>query len=114
MGYVQLDGDRDTDVDELVSRIESFGGTVVDTVSASTDLIVDGGLPRSVTGESKTLPGWRPVDASRRSKQLDLAKNLGIRTVTVDGMLEMLGETRQEVETGSLPRRSLDRAASPR
>lgn len=114
VGYVQLDGDRDTDVDELVSRIESFGGTVVDSVSASTDLIVDGGLPRSVTGESKTLPGWRPVDASRRSKQLDFARNLGIRTVTVDGMLEMLGETRQEVETGSLPRRSLDRAASPR
>jgi hypothetical protein len=114
VGYVQLDGDRDTDVDELVSRIESFGGRVVDDVSASTDLVVDGGLPRSITGEAKSLPGWRPADASRRNKRLDAAKSLGIKTVTVEGLLGMLGATRQELETGSLPRRGLDRPASPR
>lgn len=111
VGYVQFDRDRDPDIDELVARIEKFGGRVVDAVTPATDLVVDAGLPRTIAGENKTPPGWRPADVSRRTRQLDLAKNLGIKTVTVDALLGMLGSDREEVETGRLPRRGLERSA---
>lgn len=111
VGYVQFDQDRDQDVDELVSRVENFGGHVVDAVSAATDLIVDAGLPKTIPGDPKMPSGWRPADVSRRTRQLELAKNLGIRTVTVDGLLTMLGANREDIETGRLPRRGLERTA---
>jgi hypothetical protein len=110
VGYVQFDRDRESDVDELVSRIEKFGGRVVDTVTPATGLVVDAGLPRTTPGDTKMPTGWRPVDVARRTRQLELAKNLGIRTVTVDAMLEMLGTDREDIETGRLPRRGLERS----
>jgi hypothetical protein len=111
VGYVQFDRDRESDVDELVSRIEKFGGRVVDTVTPATGLVVDAGLPRTTPGDTKMPTGWRPVDVARRTRQLELAKNLGIRTVTVDAVLEMLGTDREDIETGRLPRRGLERSA---
>ncbi|MFN9370042.1 MAG: hypothetical protein ACK6CT_14965 [Planctomycetia bacterium] len=111
VGYVQFDRDRDPDIDELVSRIEAVGGRVVDSVSASTDFLVDAGLPKSIAGEGKKPPGWRDADESRWRSQTASAKNLGIKTVTVDGLLQMLGSNRDEVESGRLPRRGLERTA---
>lgn len=110
VGYAQLDRDRDPDVEELVSRIEKFGGRVVDAVSPSTNLLVDAGLPKTVAGDPKAPSGWQPKDVARRSRQLELARNLGIKTVTVDALLDMLGSDREEIETGRLPRRGLERS----
>jgi hypothetical protein len=118
VGYVQIDGDRDPDLGELVSRIENFGGRVVDAVSPATSLVVDAGLPKTIAGDTKPPPGWsvdqEKTEKIRRKNQLEAAKGLGIKTVTVGGLLDMLGVNRGEIETGSLPRRGLQQTASPR
>ncbi len=109
VGFVQLDGDTAADVDSLTSLIERVGGRVADSVSPSTSMVIDAGNPKSIGGSGAAAPGWRPVDEKRRDTQIKSARQLGVRVVGVNGALEMLGVTRQQMETGSLPRRDESR-----
>ena len=82
---------------------------MADSVSPSTSMVIDAGNPKSIGGSGAAAPGWRPVDEKRRDTQIKSARQLGVRVVGVNGALEMLGVTRQQMETGSLPRRDESR-----
>ena len=114
VGFVQLDGDPTPDVDTLTAAIERTGGRVVEAVTPTTTMVVDGGLPKSVAGEGK-IPGWRPnVDDKRREREIRSARQLGVRIVGLDETLDLLGLQRADLETGRLPTRGDDGRSLPR
>ena len=103
VGYVQLDYDLKPDPERLQNFVERIGGRVDQNVNPSTTMLIDAGLPKIVPGVEK-VAGWRPADETRRKKQLDEAKRLGIRVVGIDGFLDMLGIDRSAIEASRLVR----------
>jgi hypothetical protein len=114
VGFVQLDGDPTPDADTLQAAIERTGGRVVEAVTPTTTMVVDGGLPKAVAGEGK-IPGWRTnVDDKRREREIRSARQLGVRIVGLDQTLDLLGLQRADLETGRLPARGDDGRSLPR
>jgi hypothetical protein len=105
VGYVQLDRDGQPDLDTVRSLVEKAGGRVVDAVTPTTAMVVDAGKPRPIAGNDAKVPGWSPKDESLRDREIKTARQLGIRVVALDSLLDMLGVDRQDIETGSLPAR---------
>lgn len=89
VGHVQIDPDSATDEDSLEELITSVGGTVTDTVTHSSSILVDAGEPRQ-TGED-TIAGWSEADKQRRVRNISLANRLGVKVVRIDGFLELFG-----------------------
>lgn len=115
VGFVQLDADTPPDADALQAAIERAGGRVVDTVTPATALVVDGGVPKPVAGGDGKIPGWRAnVDEKRREREIKSARQLGVRVVGLDEMLDLLGLERADLETGRLPTRGDDGRSLPR
>jgi hypothetical protein len=115
VGFVQFDADAAPDADALQAAIERAGGRVVDTITPGTNLVVDAGVPKPVAGGDGKIPGWRPnVDDKRREREIKSARQLGIRVVGLDAMLDLLGLERAELETGRLPSRGDDGRSLPR
>jgi len=103
VGFPQLDSDLKPDPERLQAFVERIGGRVEQNVTTSTTMLIDAGLPKIVPGAEK-VAGWRPADETRRKKQLDEAKRLGIRVVGIDGFLDMLGVDRSAIEASRLVR----------
>jgi hypothetical protein len=116
VGFVQLDGDPTPDADALQAAIARAGGRVVDAVTPGTALVVDAGVPKPVAGGGDgKIPGWRAnVDEKRRDREIKSARQLGIRVVGLDEMLDLLGLERADLETGRLPTRGDDGRSLPR
>ncbi len=100
VGYVQVDRDGGQDVDDLARLVERGGGRVEPSVTPSTTLLVDAGIPRFVAGEKPA--GWRQADETRRRRMLDEARRLGVRVVGVDTFLDMMGLDRSSFDTSRL------------
>ena len=64
--HVQIDPDSATDEDSLEELIASVGGTVAETVTHSSSILVDAGEPRQ-SGED-TVAGWSDADKQRRER----------------------------------------------
>ena len=90
VGHIQIDRDSETDDQELEDLIQKVGGDVAQTVSHTTSLLVDGGVPNQsgVLGEN---PGWDEAAKRRRILNLQQANKLGIKVVRIDGFLELFG-----------------------
>lgn len=101
LGYVQIDRDERPDADRLQELVEGVGGTVATAVSPLTTLVVDAGVPRMMGGERAL--GWRPADDQRREKQLKEARRLGLKIVSLDRFLRMLGLERDSLDANRLP-----------
>ena len=115
VGFVQLDGDPSPDADALQAAIERAGGRVVESAAPSTALVVDAGVPKPVAGGDGKIPGWRAnVDEKRREREIKAARQLGVRVVGLDEMLDLLGLERADLETGRLPTRGDDGQSLPR
>ncbi|NCA11212.1 BRCT domain-containing protein [bacterium] len=104
VGFVQLDADQKQDQDRLQQLIEGIGGRVEPSVSSATTMLIDAGPPRSPGGVLERTAGWRAADDARREKQLKEARRLGIRTVSVDAFLDMMGLDRSALDSNRLPR----------
>ncbi|NDC52959.1 MAG: hypothetical protein EBZ74_01395 [Planctomycetia bacterium] len=104
VGYVQLDVDAKPDMDRLQELVERIGGRIEPAVSSTTTMVIDAGLPRSPGGVLERAAGWRAADESRREKSIKEARRQGIRIVSVDAFLDMLGLDRGDLDTNRLPR----------
>lgn len=113
VGYIQLDGDLKQDTDALASFVGRAGGSIVDAVTPQTTIVVDGGTPAGIDVTTGRIQDWKPVDATRRQKALDRAKELGIRVVALDPFLTMLGLDRDTLVDNALPG-AVGRTAPPR
>jgi hypothetical protein len=89
VGHIQIDRDSETDNDDVEELIRSVGGTVTDTVTHSSSILVDAGEPRQTGGDE--VAGWTDADKQRRIRNLSLANRLGVKVVRIDGFLELFG-----------------------
>ena len=90
VGHIQIDRDAATDDQELEDLIQKVGGDVARTVSHSTSLLVDAGVPNQ-SGVSGENLGWDEAAKKRRTINLQQANELGIKVVRIDGFLELFG-----------------------
>lgn len=96
VGFVQLDNDPASDLDQLKGVIAGIGGVLVEEqigVTLSTSLVVDAGKPDSKNNK----------EASRRDRAIKEAQRVGVRVVDVDRFLDMAGRDRESLEGRSLP-----------
>lgn len=100
VGYLQVDRDGGQDADDMARLVERSGGRVEPSVTPTTTLLVDAGLPRVLGGQKPA--GWRPADETRRERMLKEARRLGIRVVGVDTFLDMMGLDRSSFDTNRL------------
>jgi len=89
VGHIQIDRDSETDNDDVEELIRSVGGTVTDTVTHSSSILVDAGEPRQTGGDE--VAGWNEGDKQRPIRNLSLANKLGVKVVRIDGFLELFG-----------------------
>ena len=96
VGFVQLDNDPASDLDQLKGVIAGIGGVLVEEqigVTLSTSLVVDAGKPDAKNNK----------EASRRDRAIKEAQRVGVRVVDVDRFLDMAGRDRESLEGRSLP-----------
>ena len=99
VGWVNIDDVGDADNARLIELVTRAGGRVVDAVTPTTAMVVDGGKPPSERGEE----GFAE-EARRQSRNLKTAAQYGVRVVGVDALLDMLGLSRSALTSNSLPR----------
>jgi cytoskeletal protein RodZ len=107
VGLVQLGGEPDADLGRLRQLIERIGGTVSDTVSPSTTMVVDAGVPQvkgiDAEGQVASRKQWTAKQKQRRAEQMDLAKQQGIKVIAIEPFLDMLGLQMDSVRANRLP-----------
>ena len=96
VGFVQLDNDPASDLDQLKGVIAGIGGVLVEEqigVTLSTSLVVDAGKPDAKNNK----------EISRRDRAIKEAQRVGVRVVDVDRFLDMAGRDREALEARSRP-----------
>lgn len=106
VGYVTLDDDAQQDTERLKALLQSVGATITETVTPLTTMVVDAGKPKPIAGVDAPPKGWRDADNKRYDSQLKQARDLGVRIVGIDAVLDMLGLQREALAAGRLPPRS--------
>jgi hypothetical protein len=102
VGYVSFAGDGDAGPALLRSLIERAGGTVVDTVTAQTSLVVDGGPPSASMLDRGPPGAWKPTDDARRKRVLEQTREFNVRVVGIDALLEVLGLDRSALASATV------------
>jgi hypothetical protein len=109
VGSPSLGGTPQADLERLRRLVERVGGTVAESVSPSTTIVVDGGFPKSRGASDGSRKPMTEKDKENRTKQLELAKQMGIKVQAVEPFLGMLGlqldalgENRMQVPDGRL------------
>jgi len=103
VGFVRFGAGRRQDADALKAVVIRNGGRVVDSVSPTTSLVVDGGTPESADGQVGAAADWKPADDAIRRKALTAARESGIRIVSLDALLDMLGVDVESLDGRRLP-----------
>lgn len=103
VGFVRFGAGRRQDADALKAVVARNGGRVVDSVSPTTSLVVDGGTPQSADGQVGAAAEWKPADDAIRRRALTAAKESGIRVVSLDALLDMLGVDVESLDGRRLP-----------
>jgi len=102
VGYMTFSGAGDAGPALIRSLIERAGGSVVDTVTAQTSLVVDGGPPSAAVLERGPPGSWRPTDDARRKRVLEQARDFNVRVVGIDALLEILGLDRSALASATV------------
>ena len=103
VGFVRMEGNTKQDTAALRSLVARAGASVADTVSPATAFVVDAGQPKAADLVGDRARDWRPPDEARRKKETDRARELGIRVLGLDALLDMLGLDREALESQRLP-----------
>ena len=87
---------------DLKDRVERTGARLADQVTPQTSIVVDAGLPSANDIASGIASEWtkKPVNETLRRRALERAKEVGVRVVGIDGLLDMLGLDRAAVAGG--------------
>ena len=116
VGITQFGGEPEADRKRLEQLVERVGGTVADTVSPSTTMVVDAGVPQSkgidAEGQVASRKFWSAKQKERRISQMKAAEQMGIKVTAIEPFLDMLGLQVESVRTNRLPV-PLDRNAAP-
>ena len=116
VGIAQFGGDPEGDRQRLEQLVERVGGTVADTVSPSTTMVVDAGVPQSkgidAEGQVASRKFWTAKQKERRVSQMKAAEQMGIKVTAIEPFLDMLGLQVESVRSNRLPV-PLDRNAAP-
>lgn len=103
VGFVRMEGSAKQDSAALRGLVERAGASVADTVSPATAFVIDAGPPKATDLIGDRAREWRPPDEARRKKETDRARELGIRVLGLDALLDMLGLDREALENQRLP-----------
>ena len=107
VGLVQFGGDPEGDRKRLELLVERIGGTVVESVSPSTTMVVDAGVPQvkgvDPEGQGASRKFWTAKQKENRTRQMEAAKQLGIKTVAIEPFLGMMGLQVESVRANRLP-----------
>ncbi len=103
VGAVRFGSGRAQDAAALTAILERSGARVVDVVSPTTALVVDAGIPTTADVQSGLGKDWKPADEAVRRKALERARETGVRVVSLDGLLDMLGLDREVLDGRRLP-----------
>ncbi|MFM8734802.1 MAG: hypothetical protein ACKOC8_06375 [Pirellulales bacterium] len=101
VGYVNLDDAGGSDAARLAAFVARAGARVVDAVTPSTAMVVDGGKPPAQASD-ETKEAFES-EARRQKRAIDSARQWGVRVVGVDAVLDMLGTSRQALAADRLP-----------
>ena len=116
VGITQFGGEPEADRTRLEQLVERVGGTVADTVSPSTTMVVDAGVPQSkgidAEGQVASRKFWSAKQKERRVSQMKAAEQMGIKVTAIEPFLDMLGLQVESVRANRLPV-PLDRNAAP-
>jgi hypothetical protein len=116
VGVTQFGGEPEGDRKRLEQLVERVGGTVADTVSPSTTMVVDAGVPQSkgfdAEGQVASRKFWSDTEKKRRGSQMKAAEQMGIKVIAIEPFLDMLGLQVESVRANRLPV-PLDRNAAP-
>jgi hypothetical protein len=116
VGITQFGGEPEADRKRLEQLVERVGGTVADTVSPSTTMVVDAGVPQSkgidAEGQVASRKFWSAKQKERRVSQMKAAEQMGIKVTAIEPFLDMLGLQVESVRANRLPV-PLDRNAAP-
>ena len=106
VGLVQFGGDAEGDRRRLEQLVERIGGTVEESVTPSTTIVVDAGVPQSkgvdAEGQSSRKQ-WTAKQKENRSRQLEFAKQLGIKVMAIEPFLSLMGLQVESVRDTRLP-----------
>jgi hypothetical protein len=103
VGYVRFGAGRSGDAAALKTLVGRTGARVVDTVTPTTALVVDAGVPSSDDLAIGLGKDWKNSDDTIRKNALARAKEVGVRVVSLDGLLDMLGLDRESLDGRRLP-----------
>lgn len=103
VGYVRYGAGRKEDATSLKALVERNGARVVDAVSPTTGLVVDAGVPSTEDLQMGIGRDWKPADEAVRKRATDRAKEYGVRVVSLDGLLDLLGLDREALDGRRLP-----------
>jgi len=115
VGGVQFGSDATGDAERLKQLVERVGGQVGAGVTPFTSLVVDAGIPKAKGLEAAALGLRKPLsdkEKEYRTKQIKEARQNGIKVVTLDAFLEMMGLQMDGVGSTRLPV-PIDRRAAP-
>jgi len=106
VGLVPLGGDPDADRTRLEQLVQRIGGTVGDMVTPTTTMVVDAGVPQirgaDAEGQSSRKQ-WTAKQKEDRIRQLEAAKQMGIKVMAIDPFMELLGLQMDSVRSNRLP-----------
>ena len=115
VGGVQFGTDATGDAERLKRLVERIGGEVSSAVSPTTTMVVDAGIPKAKGLENIAAGLRKPLtdkEKDFRLKQIAEARQNGIKVVTLDAFLEMMGLQMDAVGATRLPV-PVDRRAAP-
>jgi len=106
VGIPQFGGNPDADKKRLEQLVQQIGGTIAETVSPSTTIVVDAGVPQS-TGTDAESAGLRKKMSDKekkfRDEQIKDAKQMGIKVFAMEPFLGMMGIQVESVRATRLP-----------
>ena len=115
VGGVQFGSDAAGDADRLKALVERIGGQVGAGVTPFTTLVVDAGIPKQKGLEGAALGLRKPLSDKEkefRTRQIKEARQNGIRVITLDAFLDMMGLHMEGIGSNRLPV-PVDRRAAP-
>ena len=117
VGLPQFGGDSADDMTRFKQLVERIGGRVEETVTPSTTMLVDAGIPTDKGVDPEGQSGKRKMTAKEkeyRTRQLTDAKQIGIKVMAIEPFLDLMGLQLDSVRASRLPVPVEDRPTSVR
>ena len=107
VGITQFGSDPESDRKRLELLVDRIGGTVAESVTPATTMVVDAGVPQvkgvDAEGQIASRKFWNTKQKENRVRQLEAAKQLGIKVMAIAPFLDLMGLQVESVRANRLP-----------